>query len=619
MKGLDEYTKVLLHFNSEDNSIIDECSNQWTLYGTPIINSNNAKFNSKSLHLDGMSYIELSDFELGGKDFTIDYWCYTNSSTSQLQSMSFSLYPDATSNDSERLFCCMNSNNCYSFYYDTFSEVVIADSSYKDTLVHIAIVYINSTKTVRTYLNGQLKGTITYTKEITRQKRYLCIGGCTGNRWLFGGDIDEFRISDGIARWKEGSFILSEYPYDIGLDTYTKILLHFDDEDNLLKDECNNDWYINGNPIITDSKGKFTTKSLYLDGSSCIYTDNKEELRMLDRDWTIDWWSYATDIKSFQCIFGSGIKGENNNKNAFVIGTMYSKDTVGLMEFLCGNNDSAWNVLYEHRPYGDRDLYIWTHWAIVRKDDTIYIFKNGTKVATANIGTESIGYYETQSLSIGGWFYENQKSYCRGLYINEFRYSVGIARWTDDFYPPERKYFSKVIDSNLHENSIKSLMHFDNANNPLKDEIVDNKWNLLDYNVEILLVFDGYNMRDIANKYVWKHYCEREITLLSDSHDENKIEFISFESPSSSYSSTATYDSYTKSYLRFETSATADEVPGNTWVANGTSNISTTNAKLGKALQLTGSNYLTKTGGITLGGQDFTIDCWACSTNNTSG
>lgn len=76
-------------------------------------------------------------------------------------------------------------------------------------------------------------------------------------------------------------------------------------------------------------------------------------------------------------------------------------------------------------------------------------------------------------------------------------------------------------------------------------------------------------------------------------------------------------EDYLKVWLRFNESATADEC-GNSWTTSGSPTISETNAIDGNALQLDGSSYL-KLPNVTLGGQDFTIDCWFSATANTSG
>ena len=58
-----------------------------------------------------------------------------------------------------------------------------------------------------------------------------------------------------------------------------KVLLHFDDESNIAKDEVGNEWNVIGNPEITSINSKFN-KAIYFNGSSGINTHinlNKDE------------------------------------------------------------------------------------------------------------------------------------------------------------------------------------------------------------------------------------------------------------------------------------------------------------------------------------------------------
>lgn len=64
-----ENLKVWLSFSESPTKNFQ--GENWTAYGNPTINQN-------SLQLDGSSYIQSGEIELGGQDFTIDGWCYTD-------------------------------------------------------------------------------------------------------------------------------------------------------------------------------------------------------------------------------------------------------------------------------------------------------------------------------------------------------------------------------------------------------------------------------------------------------------------------------------------------------------------------------------------------------------
>lgn len=71
---------------------------------------------------------------------------------------------------------------------------------------------------------------------------------------------------------------------------------------------------------------------------------------------------------------------------------------------------------------------------------------------------------------------------------------------------------------------------------------------------------------------------------------------------------------YLKVWLRFDESPTKDEC-GNAWTVYKNPTVGTDNAFNGNALQLSGGSYVYTPTPIEIGGQDFTIDFWACPTN----
>ena len=78
-----------------------------------------------------------------------------------------------------------------------------------------------------------------------------------------------------------------------------------------------------------------------------------------------------------------------------------------------------------------------------------------------------------------------------------------------------------------------------------------------------------------------------------------------------------TASEYLVAWLRFNQSTTYDECGIHTWEAVGSPTIGSTNSFNGHALQLNADSYVQCTDGITLGGRDFTIDCWFYSHNSS--
>jgi hypothetical protein len=90
---------------------------------------------------------------------------------------------------------------------------------------------------------------------------------------------------------------------------------------------------------------------------------------------------------------------------------------------------------------------VWTHIALVRNGDNFAYYINGIK-DTANINS-SIAIHNTgQNLKIG---FDDITGFVG--YIDEFRVSKGIARWTADFTPPISEYTGDVTDFTLLSNA----------------------------------------------------------------------------------------------------------------------------------------------------------------------
>ncbi len=73
-------TKLIAWLPFNESVTQDFCGNTWTTYGTPTIEDANA-ISGKALQLSGGSYVMCTDVTIGEQDFTIDGWCYTNSSS----------------------------------------------------------------------------------------------------------------------------------------------------------------------------------------------------------------------------------------------------------------------------------------------------------------------------------------------------------------------------------------------------------------------------------------------------------------------------------------------------------------------------------------------------------
>ena len=476
----DSDTKVLLYFDEELNKTSDDYGFKWDCYNLPNIDTTNAKFD-RALQLNKSYVISENGITLGGKDFTIDFWSYMDSTTA-INGAFFELY--STVND--RITLQRNSTakqirlrvGSTNYASDTLTSAT--DNTLVNVLNHYAVVYTHSSSNIKVYVNGIEK--ITMTRSITETEYSNIILGYSiadNNGYLnlsgnFIGSISEFRISDGIARWS--SDFSSNLPTTVYTrDNYTKLLLHFDNDDiissSIIKDEYDNKWMIKSpdtTSLSTDSK---LGKSLNCNSQSgCIVM--VDPITLFDSDFTIDFYYKYTTI--------------NTNTTVLLSTSMVSATTktATINIALNANKKPCILVNGSEKPASASNTNValasntWNHLAFVyyKEFNKIGCWLNGIYKSSISIGTLNVG--EGTFLGINGTSSKGTTDGCIGYYDN-FRISK-CARWDEgiDFHT------STLYESNgvykggyILDNNTKSLIHFDN--DVVVDEVVENNWSIV--------------------------------------------------------------------------------------------------------------------------------------------
>jgi hypothetical protein len=224
-----------------------------------------------------------------------------------------------------------------------------------------------------------------------------------------------------------------------GNDSYTKILLHFDgvNGDTAFVDSNvggnAHSWHVLG-ATLTTAASKFGNASLFTSGSpGGIYTPNSSDLNLGSSNFTVDcWWNPAgVSAGGFQGICGQqrpsaslsqvGLYVYRDNSNKIVASAYSGTGTNILLT-------SATSVAANR----------WYHIAMVRSGSTAYLFIDGVQDAIQTGVTGAINYDSGGAFGVGCTGLS--VPYSSGKYLDEFRLSVGIARWTSNFTPPDAPY-----------------------------------------------------------------------------------------------------------------------------------------------------------------------------------
>lgn len=198
-----KYLKSWLRFDeSATKDFIAD--NQWATTGTVSLSTANAK-NGKALQLSGSGYIETPAITLGGRDFTIEFWCNISTSTSGL-----ALF-DITLNGRSLVYVIKKNNDNVLGLYHAHTVSPQGTGSYNyagytdgvGSLAHVAVAYSYSNQTIGFFLNGYRVANISNVPQYTRQSFVVTVGAYQGGSNKVTGSIDEFCIYDGICLYTQ--------------------------------------------------------------------------------------------------------------------------------------------------------------------------------------------------------------------------------------------------------------------------------------------------------------------------------------------------------------------------------------------------------------------------------
>jgi hypothetical protein len=205
-----------------------------------------------------------------------------------------------------------------------------------------------------------------------------------------------------------------------GNDAFTKILMHLDGNVNDTNaGGASHVWTNHGASFVAGEFGSAASFS----GSTWIDTPDSADYTLGTGDFTIDFWfNVQGGAGTFRRAFGQ-------------------LDSTGANQAITANLSTAnkWNIVFNG---GGTLLGVtafpsagWHHFAFVRVSGSYGLFLDGILDVTGSLGAINDS-PDTFSIGRGG------AAAASGFigFIDEFRLSVGIARWTANFTPPAFPY-----------------------------------------------------------------------------------------------------------------------------------------------------------------------------------
>ena len=202
---------LAMHMNGADMSTLftDEKGKEVTRIGNTVIETSQSKFGGSSAYFDGSSGLSVSDpndFNIGLANFTIEFWFYKISGSSQTYQRLIQFGPNGgTPAGDNGLWIVANratTNECLPFV-DTYSGAYSSPTGWgtqptQDEWHHLAVVRESDVWTI--YIDGAVYATGTLAGySISKADVYIGQSSLGGER--FNGYIDDIRITKGVARY----------------------------------------------------------------------------------------------------------------------------------------------------------------------------------------------------------------------------------------------------------------------------------------------------------------------------------------------------------------------------------------------------------------------------------
>jgi phage-related protein len=254
----------------------------------------------------------------------------------------------------------------------------------------------------------------------------------SGTRYRFGTAVEDY-IQGTLSASYGGALVEN--------DAFTKILLHMDGADgsttftDVAAGGAAHTWTRAGDAKISTAQSVFGGASALLDGTGdFITTPDHEDFALGSSDWTVDLrFRLAGGDGAIQYLFAQA----DSTATVATSSIYVRRTTTGFFQAYASDGTSQ-NYIITTKPYTTTSNTGWHHLALVRSGSLLMMFIDGVLEASGPISgsiPNSPNVFCVGTLnSLTGYSFNGN--------IDEFRLSVGIARWTANFTPPAVPYYS---------------------------------------------------------------------------------------------------------------------------------------------------------------------------------
>jgi hypothetical protein len=412
----------------QSNRFVDNSTNNFaiTVNGTPSVQPSFSPFgattqydptvNGGSGYFNSAAYLSAPSnaaFAFGTGDFTVEAWVFPNAAYT---TYNYILGVAVTNG----LVFYVTGGNLVVRAYDTGDLLSSATIPTLNTWTHVAAT--RSGTTLRIFVNGVQTATTTNSTNFVQGTAYIGNDGTNVAPWY--GYISNLRIVKGTAVYTT-AFTPPTTP--VTAITNTSLLLNFTNA-QIFGSAMTNNFITVGDAQVSTSIYKYGTGSIYLDGTGdWLSSPDNQTTAFGSGNFTVEGWIYLNNVSSTKGI----IFGRGSNSFCLRVGQSYLGNVNGLGISRSGIAD----LEYCSFTFATST---WYHIAVVRSGTTIYFFVNGTQQTTQGSGGGSYTFAAPTSGFYIGCNNDTNEPYAG--YIDEFRVTRGIARYTSNFTAPTSQF-----------------------------------------------------------------------------------------------------------------------------------------------------------------------------------
>lgn len=227
-----------------------------------------------------------------------------------------------------------------------------------------------------------------------------------------------------------------------GIDSYTQLLLHADGVAgtyNFIDSSVNNYTVVTGGGVVIDNINKFGGGSAYFDGAGDFLRVGTAALgQFSSNNFTIDGWIRFANLP--QPGSNQIIAGQYNSATDFWHLSMQESSTSYRWDFVYNNSAAGQVNSLKVATLATGTFY---HIAIVRNGTMLETYQDGVAIGT---GLTISGVLPTINASVYIGCRGDTTLFFDG-FLDEFRISKNIARWTANFTPPAEAYYSTLLQT----------------------------------------------------------------------------------------------------------------------------------------------------------------------------